>query len=745
MSGYAWIPPEPNGSRAPTRRRSRAALGTDGYHELLALSTAEPERFWDAVALDLGVPFETPYEHVLDVSDGPAWARWFTGGRLNLAHACVERWADDPAHAGVEAIVAEDEEGATRSLTYAELAARGRALRRGARVARRPQRRCGRPAHADGARGRRSRTTRWPRSARSSCRSSRDSRPAAVASRLEDSRAVALITVDAFMRGAAGPWPRRRRRTRQLPAYRACARSSSCATPGEPVAWHGGPRRLVARARGGPARARAARHRSRASTRSCSPTPRARPGVPRERCTCTAGSSSRWRARAATRATCSRATASHWMTDIGWIMGPWLLANSHGLGLTAMLYDGAPDYPDARRVWRLAERHRLTFLGVSPTLVRALRQAGDELVDGLDLSPLRLFGSTGEPWNPDPWLWLFEPRRRRDAADHEHLRRHRDRGGVPRLPALSAAQAVHARAAAARHGDGRLRPGRKAAARRGRRARLHAAVARHDARHLGRPRALPRHLLAALPRRLDARRLGVDRRRRRLVPARALRRHAEHRRQAHRPGRVRIGAGRRSGGCRGVRGRRAARGQGRGRLVLLRAAGRAASPARSCAPACASAARRSSARRSRPPRCASPRRCRRRAAPRSCAAQCGRRCSETTPATSRHWRTRARSRRCARPASGARASIRRSRPSGEASSRATRSRAGPKPGTTPRTTRPRRRPRAGTAGVAGRGCSPRRRASPPWAPDPRPHRERSAGRSTVVGQAAETRVCRPGP
>jgi acetyl-CoA synthetase len=98
----------------------------------------------------------------------------------------------------------------------------------------------------------------------------------------------------------------------------------------------------------------------------------------------------------------------HWMTDIGWIMGPWLLANSHGLGLTAMLYDGAPDYPDAGRIWRLAERHRLTFLGVSPTLVRALRQAGDQLVDESDLSALRLFGSTGEPWNPDPWLWLFQ-------------------------------------------------------------------------------------------------------------------------------------------------------------------------------------------------------------------------------------------------------------------------------------------------------------------------------------------------
>jgi acetyl-CoA synthetase len=56
----------------------------------------------------------------------------------------------------------------------------------------------------------------------------------------------------------------------------------------------------------------------------------------------------------------------------------------------------------------MAERHRLTFLGVSPTLVRALKQGGDHLLDGVDLSALRLFGSTGEPWNPEPWMWLFE-------------------------------------------------------------------------------------------------------------------------------------------------------------------------------------------------------------------------------------------------------------------------------------------------------------------------------------------------
>jgi acetyl-CoA synthetase len=72
-----------------------------------------------------------------------------------------------------------------------------------------------------------------------------------------------------------------------------------------------------------------------------------------------------------------------------------------------MLYDGAPDYPEPNRLWALVEKHRVTALGVSPTLIRALLKHGDAPVRAHDLSCLRKFGSTGEPWNPDPWRWLF--------------------------------------------------------------------------------------------------------------------------------------------------------------------------------------------------------------------------------------------------------------------------------------------------------------------------------------------------
>jgi len=72
-----------------------------------------------------------------------------------------------------------------------------------------------------------------------------------------------------------------------------------------------------------------------------------------------------------------------------------------------VLYDGAPDYPEPDRIWALVERHRVTTLGISPTLVRGLLKHGEEPVRKHDLTTLRKFGSTGEPWNPDPWLWLF--------------------------------------------------------------------------------------------------------------------------------------------------------------------------------------------------------------------------------------------------------------------------------------------------------------------------------------------------
>jgi acetyl-CoA synthetase len=98
----------------------------------------------------------------------------------------------------------------------------------------------------------------------------------------------------------------------------------------------------------------------------------------------------------------------YWMTDMGWMMGPWLAFGALILGGTLFLYDGAPDFPAPDRLWAMVERHHITTLGVSPTLIRSLVPHGEEHFKTHDLTSLKFFASTGEPWNPDPWLWLFE-------------------------------------------------------------------------------------------------------------------------------------------------------------------------------------------------------------------------------------------------------------------------------------------------------------------------------------------------
>ncbi|NIB98853.1 AMP-binding protein [Halobacterium sp. R2-5] len=97
-----------------------------------------------------------------------------------------------------------------------------------------------------------------------------------------------------------------------------------------------------------------------------------------------------------------------WVSDIGWMMGPWTLVGNHAFGGTIVMYEGAPDHPEPDRFWEMIDRHGVTQFGISPTAIRALRKYGDDWLEGHDLSSLRLLGSTGEPWDPESWLWFYE-------------------------------------------------------------------------------------------------------------------------------------------------------------------------------------------------------------------------------------------------------------------------------------------------------------------------------------------------
>jgi len=98
----------------------------------------------------------------------------------------------------------------------------------------------------------------------------------------------------------------------------------------------------------------------------------------------------------------------YWITDMGWMLGPWMVFGPLLMGGTGFLYDGALDYPGPDRLWAMIERHKINKLGLSPTLIRALMAHGEGPVRKHDLSCLRMVGSTGEPWNHKPWMWLFD-------------------------------------------------------------------------------------------------------------------------------------------------------------------------------------------------------------------------------------------------------------------------------------------------------------------------------------------------
>lgn len=94
----------------------------------------------------------------------------------------------------------------------------------------------------------------------------------------------------------------------------------------------------------------------------------------------------------------------YWITDIGWMMGPWAIMGANAAGGTIFVYDGAVDFPDEKRIWNMIRRNGITLLGLSPTFVRTMKHRNvDDRMDGI-----RVFGSTGEPWDDESWMWLFQ-------------------------------------------------------------------------------------------------------------------------------------------------------------------------------------------------------------------------------------------------------------------------------------------------------------------------------------------------
>lgn len=100
----------------------------------------------------------------------------------------------------------------------------------------------------------------------------------------------------------------------------------------------------------------------------------------------------------------------YWCTaDIGWITGhSYLVYGPLSNGMTLFIYEGAPDWPERDRFWKLIEKHKITILYTAPTAIRTFMKWGEQWLQPHDLSSLRLLGTVGEPINPEAWLWYYK-------------------------------------------------------------------------------------------------------------------------------------------------------------------------------------------------------------------------------------------------------------------------------------------------------------------------------------------------
>ena len=100
----------------------------------------------------------------------------------------------------------------------------------------------------------------------------------------------------------------------------------------------------------------------------------------------------------------------YWCTaDVGWITGhSYIVYGPLAMGVTQVMYEGAPNSPDFGRFWKMIEEYGVTIFYTAPTAIRAFIKAGDHFPAAHDLSSLRLLGSVGEPINPEAWNWYHQ-------------------------------------------------------------------------------------------------------------------------------------------------------------------------------------------------------------------------------------------------------------------------------------------------------------------------------------------------
>jgi len=378
--------------------------GIKTYEDLIKRSTEDIEWFWAAALEDLNIEFFQPYTKVLDSSKGIPWTDWFIGGTINIVHNCLDRHASGPLKDKV-ALVWEGENGDVRRITYGQLhedvnrcanALKGLGIKKGDTVG-----------------------IYMPMSPEIVVQLFATLKigaisipifsgyaPPAVAERLKGVEARVLFTANA--------------------SYRRGKAFDIKSSADKAAALAGCVERVVVFKRNDMAVPWDAKKdiwwddflKGASTECQCEEMESMDPAL----IIYTSGTTGRPKGTVHSHAGTLAQVAKEvgwffdiknedlffWLTDIGWMMGPWMIIGSLNHGGSIFLYEGAPNHPGPDRLWDMIERHKITIFSISPTAIRMLMRSGDEPVKKHDLSSVRILGSTGEPWDVESWMWFFE-------------------------------------------------------------------------------------------------------------------------------------------------------------------------------------------------------------------------------------------------------------------------------------------------------------------------------------------------
>lgn len=405
MSEYVWQPPADLVGSANVTRFMRAH-GIEDVDTLMRRSIEEPAWFWPAVIDDLGIEFDNRFHTVFDTRRGFPWTEWFLGGKLNITTNCIDRHRQGPS-ADRLALVAEHEDGSARSYTYFELA---EAVDKCATAMKVAKIKVGDRVGAV-----------MPMTAEVVIQMFATMKlgaifipifsgfaAPAIAERLKDAKAKMLFTAEGSARRGAplrlrptfeelakdvksletivvvgrGEPPPMSRLSNEIP-WQSFLATATDAEPAKTASMPSMDPAIILYTSGTTGRAKGTVHSH-------------------------AGTLVQIAKEVAYAFDVKPADRFFWLSDIGWMMGPWELIGGLFLGSTVYLYEGAFDWPRPDRLGEMIAKRHISVLGISPTVARLLRRSGDHVLDRHDLSSLRILGSTGEPWDEESWMWFFD-------------------------------------------------------------------------------------------------------------------------------------------------------------------------------------------------------------------------------------------------------------------------------------------------------------------------------------------------